>query len=461
MFSFWTRSFLARLVEKIAPVAATDGSHVRHHIGIAVRETSLKNALGTAIVGRHGEPHVAVELDQQIRQIPNPTAEVFEDRIPVADTIHIRRARHQLHEPLGILHGLRKGIPARLLLDDGVNERARNTIVVRVGVGVIHCFLILCARGRLHGDGEADGHDHVPARRSYHSLTSLPARANASHNPRNLGEVGRFVEPNTAPNAQSRWTPPPYGSENSRNQHAEKKVEDALNAPSLVFTAHEQSLISPGSENAVPFVDNLGLAPGYHVAARLESMATTAVHAPVVAVIEYNYERDGEVIIPAGARAVGKITQADPSGLVNIEFSSLEYPDGSTVPIDAVAANMNLQAVKGKVTGRQRGKNMLVRSLSGIGETAAMIVGAPSVNSSFSEDDLLRMQVANNIGNAGDEQIMRMLTLEHIVVSVPAGTEIYIVFEKSAVANTPDADKTARIPHESNGLSQSANAVGQ
>lgn len=294
-----------------------------------------------------------------------------------------------------------------------------------------------------------------------HTLSQGEIGANASHNPRNLGEVGRFVEPNTAPNAQSRWTPPPYGSENSRNQHAEKKVEDALNAPSLVFTAHEQSLISPGSENAVPFVDNLGLAPGYHVAARLESMATTAVHAPVVAVIEYNYERDGEVIIPAGARAVGKITQADPSGLVNIEFSSLEYPDGSTVPIDAVAANMNLQAVKGKVTGRQRGKNMLVRSLSGIGETAAMIVGAPSVNSSFSEDDLLRMQVANNIGNAGDEQIMRMLTLEHIVVSVPAGTEIYIVFEKSAVANTPDADKTVQIPHESNGLSQSANAVGQ
>lgn len=294
-----------------------------------------------------------------------------------------------------------------------------------------------------------------------HTLSQGGIGANASHNPRNLGEVGRFVEPNTAPNAQSRWTPPPYGTENSGNQQAEKKAEDALNAPSLVFTAHEQSSISPGSENAVPTVGNLGLAPGYHVAARLESMATTAVHAPVVAVIEYNYERDGEVIIPAGARAVGKITQADPSGLVNIEFSSLEYSDGSTVPIDAVAANMNLQAVKGTVTGRQRGKSMLVRSLSGIGETAAMIVGAPSVNSSFSEDDLLRMQVANNIGNAGDEQIMRMLTLEHIVVSVPAGTEIYIVFEKSAGANTPDADKTIQTPHESNGFSQSANAAGQ
>ncbi|MGB7072335.1 MAG: hypothetical protein WBD68_07000 [Candidatus Sulfotelmatobacter sp.] len=45
-------------------------------------------------------------------------------------------------------------------------------------------------------------------------------------------------------------------------------------------------------------------------------------------------------------------------------------------------------------------------------------------NSAFGEDDLLRMQVANNIGNAGDEQIMQMMTMEHIVVSVPAGAEV-------------------------------------
>jgi hypothetical protein len=285
--------------------------------------------------------------------------------------------------------------------------------------------------------------------------------ANPSQNPRTLGEVAKFNEPNTALNAQSRWTPPPYGSENSGNQQAQKKAEDALDAPSLVFTAHQQTAIHSQMLNSVPAVDNLGLAPGYHVAARLESMATTAVHAPVVAVIEYNYERNGEVIIPAGARAVGKIIQADPSGLVNIEFSSLEYPDGSSVSIAAVAANMNLRAIKGAVTGRQRGKSMLVRSLSGIGETAAMIVGAPSVNSSFNEDDLMRMQVANNIGNAGDEQIMRMLTLEHIVVSVPAGTEIYLVFEKSAGAADSRSNKINQVPATANGVTRTALSTEQ
>ena len=60
-----------------------------------------------------------------------------------------------------------------------------------------------------------------------------------------------------------------------------------------------------------------------------------------------------------------------------------------------------------------------------------MIVGAPSANSAFSENDMLRMRLADNIGNAGDEQIMRMLTIQHIVVSVPAGTEIYLIFAKS------------------------------
>jgi len=276
--------------------------------------------------------------------------------------------------------------------------------------------------------------------------------------PKSLGGIGKFEEPDTNPNRQGKWTPPPYGSETAQNQQAEKKAEDALSQPSLVFTAHEQSAPRSGSVGLTTGPNNLGLAPGYRVAARLESMASTAVHAPVVAAVEYNYERDGEVIIPAGARVVGKITQADPSGLMNITFSSIEFPDGSSVPIDAVGADMNLQAIKGQVTGRQRGKSMLVRSLSGIGETAAMMVGAPNANSSFSEDDLLRMQVANNIGNAGDEQIMQMLTMEHIVVSVPAGTEVYVVFEKSAAANSQGSDKMIQIPHVGIGLSQSASA---
>jgi hypothetical protein len=266
-----------------------------------------------------------------------------------------------------------------------------------------------------------------------------------------LNQVGKFEEPDTTPNGQSKWTPPPYSGGHSEQQVL-KREEDALSKPSLVFTAHNQSSggLRSGTQSVQQRVSNLGLAPGYHVAARLESMATTAVHAPVTAVVEYNYERDGVVLIPAGSRVVGKISQADPSGLVNISFSSIEFPGGENVAIDAIAADMSLQAVKGTVTGKQAGRSMLVRSLAGIGETAAMIVGAPSANGAVSENDLLRMRVADNIGNAGDEQIMRMMTMQHIVVSVPAGTEIYVIFEKSQQANAAGAEKTVHVPRLDN-----------
>lgn len=266
-----------------------------------------------------------------------------------------------------------------------------------------------------------------------------------------LGQVPKFEEPDTTPNRSSNWAPPPY-SAGQNEQQSLKKEEEALNQPSLVFTAHVQSNggLRSESRTSQQSVNNLGLAPGYHVAARLESMASTAVHAPVTAVIEYNYERDGAVLIPAGSRVVGKITQADPSGFVNIAFSSIEFPEGQPVQIDAVAADMSLQAIKGKVTGKQSGKSMLVRSLSGLGETAAMIVGAPSANSAFSEDDLLRMRVADNIGNASDQQIMQMMTMQHIVVSVAAGTEIYVIFEKALQPDPAGSEKTIHIPSPDN-----------
>src|SRR5437868_7394235 len=286
-----------------------------------------------------------------------------------------------------------------------------------------------------------------------HKVTQAqdPNKPSAPNGNKSLNQVGKFEEPDTTPSGQSKWTPPPYSGGQSEQQVL-KREEDALSKPSLVFTAHSQSNggLPSARQSEQQSVSNLGLAPGYHVAARLESMATTAVHAPVTAVVEYNYERDGAVLIPAGSRVVGKISQADPSGLVNITFSSIEFPGGEIVAIDAVAADMSLQAVKGTVTGKQAGRSMLVRSLAGIGETAAMIVGAPSANGAVSENDLLRMRVADNIGNAGDEQIMRMMTMQHIVVSVPAGTEIYVIFEKSQQANAASAEQTIRVPHLDN-----------
>ena len=112
------------------------------------------------------------------------------------------------------------------------------------------------------------------------------------------------------------------------------------------------------SSNPGPDI-GLGLATGTRLRARLESAASTAVRTPVLAVIEYNYERDGEILVPAGARVIGHMQDADRSGYVRIEFDSLMMPDGAAMPIQAVATDLEMRPLKGKVEGKNTGKNVL------------------------------------------------------------------------------------------------------
>jgi len=155
------------------------------------------------------------------------------------------------------------------------------------------------------------------------------------------------------------------------------------------------------------------------------------VRTPVLAVIEYNYERNGEILVPAGARVIGHMQDADRSGYVRIEFDSLLMPDGAAMPIQAVATDLEMRPLKGKVEGKNTGKNVLVRSLSGIGQVGATLVGRGNLNQPLSESDLVRERVSNNIGEAGDEQISRMAVTQHIVVTISADTPIYVVLEQT------------------------------
>ncbi len=270
------------------------------------------------------------------------------------------------------------------------------------------------------------------------SLGRNPSAANKT-----LGQVPAFLQPDTAPDHLKSWSPEAYpgtsGSHDAQEAHNTQKEQEEYSKLSMIFVAHENSgAAKPGvALQAAP--DNFGLESGYHVAARLESMASTALHAPVTAVIEYNYERDGRVLIPAGCRAVGKITQADASGIVNIEFSSLELVNHESLPISAIGATTSLQAIKGEVTGKNAGKSLAVRSLAGLGEAGAMLVGQGGVNSAVSESDLIRQRAAENIGSGADAQVMNLLTTQHIVVSVPAGTEIYLIFTKPQRVNPASA----------------------
>ena len=263
-----------------------------------------------------------------------------------------------------------------------------------------------------------------------------------------LGDVAQFQQPNTDPEHLKNWKPEPYPGTNQGNNASQsqeiQKEEEELSKPSVVFVAHETTGSQRGGIAMQPEPGNFGLESGYHVTARLEAMASTALHAPVTAVIEYNYERNGKILIPAGARAVGKIAQADATGILDIQFSSIELQDGQSIPISAIAATTSLQALKGQVTGKNAGRSFAIRSLSGLGQAGAMLIGQGNINSAISESDMIRERAAENIGNSADAQVMNLMTTQHIVVSVPAGTKIYLIFTKPQKVN-PTAAQTISV----------------
>ena len=243
---------------------------------------------------------------------------------------------------------------------------------------------------------------------------------------------------------QQNWQAPPYQPQTSATNVADvpdpgKTEREAMEKSSLVYVRSISALQGNSRREEIssdPGPDiGLGLATGTRLRARLESAASTAVRTPVLAVIEYNYERDGEIVVPAGARVVGHLQDADRSGYVRIEFDSLMMPDGAAMPIQAVATDLEMRPLKGKVEGKNTGKNVLVRSLSGIGQVGATLVGRGNLNQPLSESDLVRERVSNNIGEAGDEQISRMTVTQHIVVTISADTPIYVVLEQTPKSN--------------------------
>jgi hypothetical protein len=64
-----------------------------------------------------------------------------------------------------------------------------------------------------------------------------------------------------------------------------------------------------------------------------------------------------------------------------------------------------------------------------------MLVGNNN-SGAFSEGDLMRQRVAENVGNAGDSELMSLNATSRIIVSVPADTKIYVVFTKHEESQT-------------------------
>jgi hypothetical protein len=263
---------------------------------------------------------------------------------------------------------------------------------------------------------------------------TLPAKphAGSAAGANTLGAIPSFSD------TQQKWEEPqPYGETGHASPAQIQQTQNALKEASLVFVrAPSQSQpAGPVTHASVDTGPVLEMTPGSRIEAKLETQISSAVLAPVVAVVEYTYAIGDRIVVPAGARVYGQLQQADRSGFVGVKFDEIELLDGQREKIKAIGAGLDLGPIKGTVYGKNTGKNFLIKAASGVGSLAAMLVGNNS-GAAFSEGDLLRQRVAENVGNAGDSEMMSMNATSRIVVSVPADTKIYIVFTKHEESQT-------------------------
>lgn len=207
-----------------------------------------------------------------------------------------------------------------------------------------------------------------------------------------------------------------------------------LKKPSLVFirSAESKPMLKPNvPENAE---EQLSLPAGTRLVARLQTPVSSAVSTPVLAVVEYNYELNGTVVLPAGAKVLGKLTQASPSGYVGIQFNRIEMPDGSAEKIDASAMSLDYGPLKGTVSGKKAGTKFLIRSLTGLGTIASYVVGPQGSASGelISPNTLMRERLADNVATAGQEELNGLAFNQNVVVTLPGNTRFYIVVQKSS-----------------------------
>lgn len=232
---------------------------------------------------------------------------------------------------------------------------------------------------------------------------------------------------------QQKWEEPrPYGRSGEPTPSQTQQQQSLLKEPSLVFVRSQTQSPSPTDLKQAQNPDDapiLEMAPGTRIMAKLQTEISSADPTTVVAVVQYTYAIGDQVIVPARALIFGQLTHADISGYVGVKFNEIQLADGPKEKIDAVGKALDMGPIKGTVTGKNTGKNFAIRAASGIGSVAAMLVGN-NTSSSFSEQDLLRERIAQNIGNAGDSELLGLNANSRVTVSVAAETQIYVVFTK-------------------------------
>src|SRR5216117_2101620 len=97
--------------------------------------------------------------------------------------------------------------------------------------------------------------------------------------------------------------------------------------------------------------------------------------------------------------------------------------------------------LKATLSGKNTGKKILSRTLSGVGTIATYVVGGggAGLNRTITGETLLRDRVAGNIALVGEQELMNAAYAQNISVTVPANTRFYVVLQKAAVNTTTAA----------------------
>jgi hypothetical protein len=215
---------------------------------------------------------------------------------------------------------------------------------------------------------------------------------------------------------------------------------DELRQSSIVFvrTAAQTSAAQATPVPTLTRKPTTLLPQGTALVARLQHAVSSAAKVPVTAVVEYNYEESGQLVLPAGTKAYGELAQTTPQGWVTIKFHSLEFPNGHQEEINGSAISMERTALRGDVNGKNGAKKFLTRTLTGIGTIAAFAVGGRGLTGGIDNSILLRERLASNIALAGEQELAMMAYQQNIVVTVPANTRFYLVLQEAGVSRPPE-----------------------
>jgi hypothetical protein len=222
------------------------------------------------------------------------------------------------------------------------------------------------------------------------------------------------------------------------------RIDTASPKSSIVFVRNPDSTEAATTtlpSSTTPLEQTSLLPPGTRLVARLEAAATTAVKTPVVASIEYNYERDGIIMVPAGTKVLGDVQQASSEGYLSVRFHTMQMPDGREEKIEGAGVGLDQKPLRGVVSGKNTGKKFVSRTLSGVGTIAAYVVGAggAGLSRTVTGETLLRDRLAGNVALAGEQELMNAAYSQNISVTVPANTRLYVVLQKAALNTTAPA----------------------